>query len=157
MTREKGLNVSQSNHRGQSYTFVGVQFVCLALILSTGPWLAKTPGLLFLELFGGFLGMWAIWTMKLRNLSALPDIKANSPLQTGGPYQWIRHPMYTALLLLMLALVCEEFSYWRGLMWVVLLVDLFLKLRYEEVLLAKNFPEYPEYQNRTHKLIPWIV
>jgi protein-S-isoprenylcysteine O-methyltransferase Ste14 len=65
--------------------------------------------------------------------------------------------MYTALLLLMLALVCEEFTYWRGLMWVVLLVDLFLKLRYEEVLLVKTFPEYAEYQQRTHKLIPWIV
>ncbi len=63
----------------------------------------------------------------------------------------------TALLLLMLALVFEEFSYWRGLMWVVLLVDLFLKLRYEEVLLVKNFPKYAEYQKRTHKLIPWIM
>lgn len=157
MTRQKGLNVSQSNPRVQSYLFVGVQFVCLGLILTTGPWLAKTPGFLFLELFGGFLGVWAIWTMKLRNLSALPDIKSHSPLQTGGPYRWIRHPMYTALLLLMLALVCEEFSYWRGLMWGVLLVDLFLKLRYEEVLLAKNFLEYAEYQTRTHKLIPWIV
>jgi len=149
--------VSQSNHRVQSYVFVGGQFVCLALILATGPWLTKTPGLLFLELCGGFLGMWAIWTMKLRNLSALPDIKPHSPLQTGGPYRWIRHPMYTAVLLLMLALVCEEFSYWRGLIWVVLLVDLFLKLRYEEVLLVKNFPEYAEYQTRTHQLIPWIM
>ena len=148
---------NRPNNRIQSYTFVGVQFVCLGLILTTGPWLAKTPGLLFLELFGGFLGVWAIWTMKLRNLSVLPDIKSDSPLQTGGPYRWIRHPMYTALLLLMLALVFEEFSYWRGLMWVVLLVDLFLKLRYEEVLLLKNFPEYAEYQTRTHKLIPWIV
>ena len=148
---------NRPNNRIQSYTFVGVQFVCLSLILTTGPWLAKTPGFLFLELFGGFLGVWAIWTMKLRNLSALPDIKSHSPLQTGGPYRWIRHPMYTALLLLMLALVCEEFSYWRGLMWGVLLVDLFLKLRYEEVLLAKNFPEYAEYQQRTHKLIPWIM
>ena len=148
---------NRPNNRIQSYTFVGIQFVCLGLILATGPWLAKTPGLIFLELFGGFLGVWAIWTMKLRNLSALPDIKSHSPLQTGGPYRWIRHPMYTALLLLMLALVFEEFSYWRGLMWVVLLVDLFLKLRYEEVLLVKTFPEYAEYQTRTHKLIPWIV
>ncbi len=131
--------------------------MCLGLILATGPWLAKTPGLFLVEMFGGFLGLWALLTMKLRNLSALPDIKSNSPLQTGGPYQWIRHPMYTALLLLMLALVCEEFTYWRGLMWVVLLVDLFLKLRYEEVLLVKTFPEYAEYQQRTHKLIPWIM
>ncbi len=148
---------NRPNNRIQSYTFVGVQFVCLGLILATGPWLAKTPGLFLVELLGGILGVWALWTIKLRNLSALPDIKSNSPLQTGGPYQWIRHPMYTALLLLMLALVCEEFTYWRGLMWVVLLVDLFLKLRYEEVLLVKNFPEYAEYQQRTHKLIPWIM
>lgn len=149
--------MSQSRHRIQSYIFVGVQFICLAVIFITGPWLAKTPVLLLIEMLGGLLGLWALVTMKLRHLSALPEIKSNSPLQTGGPYRWIRHPMYTALLLLTLPLIFEEFSPLRGVVWGVLLVDLFLKLQYEEQLLMKAFPEYREYQTRSHKLIPWIV
>jgi protein-S-isoprenylcysteine O-methyltransferase Ste14 len=141
----------------QSYTFVCVQFVCLGLIIISGPWVAKIPALFLLEMLGGFLGVWALLTMKLRNLSALPEIKANSPLQTGGPYRWIRHPMYSALLLLTLALVLEDFSYWRGLTWFVLFLDLWFKLRFEERLLVKTFPEYPDYQTHTRRLIPWVL
>lgn len=149
--------MSQSRHRIQSYIFVGVQFICLGWIFATGPWVAETLMLVLMESLGGFLGVWALWTMKLRHLSALPEIKPQSPLQTGGPYRWIRHPMYTALLLLTLALVIEEFSLWRGLVWCILVCDLFLKLQFEEVLLMKAFPDYQEYQARSHKLIPWIV
>ena len=140
----------------RSYVFVGVQFLCLGVILSTGPWIAKTPVLFLLELGGGVLGIWAVMTMKLRHLSALPEIKANSPLQQGGPYRWIRHPMYSALLLVILALICESWSPWRGVFGVILLVDLGLKLEYEESLLMRIFPEYADYQQNTHKLIPWI-
>lgn len=151
------MSVIQSHHRVQSYAFVGIQFVCLGLIFITGPWFAKTPVLFLMEMFGGFLGVWALLTMKLRHLSALPEVKSNSPLQTGGPYRWIRHPMYTALLVLTLALVIEEFSPVRGVVWCVLVVDLYVKLQYEEVLLMKAFPDYRDYQTRSHKLIPWIV
>jgi len=122
----------------------------------TGPWLAKTPILLAIELIGVALGLWAVLTMKLRNLSALPDMNPDRPLQKKGPYRWIRHPMYSALLLFMLALVVEEWTYGRGLVWVVLLVNLTLKLHYEEFLLVQIFPDYHAYQKRTHKLIPWI-
>lgn len=149
--------MSQNNHQIQSYIFVTVQFVCLGLIVATGPWLAKTPGFFLMEMFGCFLGVWALLTMKVRHLSALPEIKSNSPLQTGGPYRWVRHPMYSALLVLTLALVLEEFSYLRGGVWGVLLIDLLLKLQYEEVLLRQTFPEYEEYQTHTHKLIPWVL
>lgn len=147
----------QSNHRLQSYAFVGVQFVCLGLLIISGPWVAKSPGFFLLEMLGVGVGVWALLTMKLRNLSALPEIKMNSPLQTGGPYQLVRHPMYSALLLLSLALVLEAFSYWRALTWLVLFVDLWFKLRFEEMLLVETFPQYREYQTKTHKLIPWVL
>jgi len=143
-------------HTFRSYAYVGVQFVCLVFIITTGPWLATSPELLALEISGIFFGFWALLTMKLRNLSVLPTIKPNCSLQTGGPYLWIRHPMYSALLLVMLALVLEEFTYWRGVVWLILSLDLVLKLQYEEELLANEFPEYRGYQSKTSKLIPWI-
>ena len=143
-------------HAGRSYAYVGVQFVCLVLIIMTGPWLATSPEFFALEMLGIFFGFWALLTMKLRNLSALPEIKPSSPLQTGGPYQWIRHPMYSSLLLVMLVLVLEEFTYLRVAVWLVLYLDLVLKLQYEEQLLVNRFPEYRGYQSKTSKLIPWI-
>ena len=143
-------------HAFRSYVYVGIQFVCLALLITTGPWIAASMEFLVLEMLGIFFGFWALLTMKLRNLSVLPEIKPNSFLQTGGPYRWVRHPMYSALLLVMLVLVLEEFTYWRGLVWLILSLDLFLKLQYEEELLVNEFSEYRVYQSKTSKLIPWI-
>ena len=143
-------------HAFRSYVYVGIQFVCLALLIATGPWIASSLEFLVLEMLGIFFGFWALLTMKLRNLSVLPEIKPNSFLQTGGPYRWVRHPMYSALLLVMLVLVLEEFTYWRGLVWLILSLDLFLKLQYEEELLVNKFFEYRVYQSKTSKLIPWI-
>ncbi|MDT7044229.1 isoprenylcysteine carboxylmethyltransferase family protein [Candidatus Nitronereus thalassa] len=146
----------QSKHQVQSYIFVGVQFICLGLLVVTGPWLASIPGLVLLEMSGVVLGLWAVLTMKLRHLSAFPEIKASSSLQSRGPYRWIRHPMYLALLMVTLAIVWEEFSYVRGGVWMVLFIDLMLKLQYEERLLEKTFPDFQDYQTRTFKLLPWI-
>lgn len=39
---------------------------------------------------------------------------------------------------------------------VVLLVDLLLKLRYEETLLIQRFPEYKEYIKNSYRLFPFI-
>ena len=145
-----------TTHSFRSYVYVGVQFFCLVLIIATGPWLVASPEFLVLEMLGIFFGFWALLTMKLCNLSALPETKPNCSLQTGGPYRWLRHPMYSALLLVMLVLVLEEFTYWRGIVWLVLSLDLVLKLQYEEQLLVNKFPEYRGYQSKTSKLIPWI-
>ena len=140
----------------QSYVLVGIQFACIVAILVSGPWFARNEWFFTLELLGSLLGIWAILTMQLKNVNVFPDVRAGSHLVTNGPYQWIRHPMYTALLLIMLALVCESFSYWRGLCWVLLSVDLVMKLSYEERLLREVFDDYEAYRLRTWRLVPWI-
>jgi len=139
-----------------SYVLVGVQFVCLGAILVSGPWIARHAWFFTLELLGILLVIWAILAMKVNKVNVFPDVKAGSRLVTHGPYQWIRHPMYTALLMIMLALVCESFSYWRGFWWLLLTVDLVVKLSYEERLLGEAFDDYESYRLRTWRLVPWI-
>ena len=140
----------------RSYVLVGVQFACIVAILVSGPWIALHAWFFTLELLGILLMTWAILSMKLTNMNVFPDVRAGSRLVTGGPYQWIRHPMYTALLMIMLALVCESFSYWRGFCWLLLSVDLVVKLSYEERLLGEAFDDYEAYRLRTWRLVPWI-
>lgn len=139
-----------------SYVLVGVQFVCMGAILFSGPWFARHVVYFTLELSGSLLVLWAILAMRVTKVNVFPDVKAGSRLVTNGPYQWIRHPMYTALLMIMLALVCESFSYWRGFWWVLLAADLVAKLWYEEKLLGEVFDDYEAYRLRTWRLIPWI-
>lgn len=140
----------------RSYVLVGVQFACIVAILASGPWIARQAWFFTLELSGILLMLWAMLTMKLTHVNVFPEVRAGSRLVTDGPYQRIRHPMYTALLLITLALVCDSFSYWRGFWWLALCADLVAKLSYEERFLGEVFDDYEAYRLRTWRLVPRI-
>jgi len=139
-----------------SYGLVFVQLVCLGLIALTGPLFAANPVLLLLEGTAGFLGLWAIWTMGIDNFNVTPEVKRHARLVTGGPYRYIRHPMYSALLVGALALVLDVFSPVRLALWLVLFVDLLVKLSYEERLLGRDLEGYSTHMRRTRRLLPFI-
>lgn len=140
----------------RSYVLVGIQLACIGAMLVSGPWVAGNGWFFTLELSGILLMAWAMFTMKLTHVNVFPEVRAGSRLVTNGPYRWIRHPMYTALLLIALALVCESFSYWRGACWLVLSADLVVKLSCEERFLGEVFDDYEAYRLRTWRLVPWL-
>ena len=139
----------------QSVSLVGVQVVCIVYILLSGFWLAS-PTWVWLEFVGAALGAWAIATMKLRHLNAFPEPRRDARMVTAGPYRWIRHPMYSAALVMTLALVIDQPTLARGIAWLILLADLLVKLHYEETLMSRRFPEYVAYRKRTKRLIPLV-
>lgn len=139
----------------RSYLLVFIQFLCLGLIALSGPPPSQPP-LIALVVGGVLLGLWGIATMRLSRLSVLPDLLAHAELVTAGPYRLIRHPMYASLLLVALGLVLAAPSLWRWLIWAALLVNLVVKLRYEEGLLLARFPAYADYRRRTWRLLPWV-
>jgi protein-S-isoprenylcysteine O-methyltransferase Ste14 len=142
-----------SDWRG-TVLFAG-QMLCMAYLLLSGYWLAS-PHWIGLEILGGALGAWAIATMKLRHLNPLPEPRRDAPLVTRGPYRWIRHPMYAAVLTTMAALVLDQPTPARLIVWLALLANLLLKINYEERLLARRFPAYAAYRKRTKRLIPFV-
>ena len=92
---------------------------------------------LALLIVGVALGVWAVATMHY-NVSILPDVRRNQQLYTGGPYAYIRHPMYSALLVAGLALVLHNVSFVPVTLWLLLLAVLLTKLHYEERLLTDS-------------------
>ncbi|XSG74882.1 methyltransferase family protein [Herpetosiphon llansteffanensis] len=141
----------------QSKIYVALQFICLGLLAASTP-LHNVPNLWFIVFGLGFgLGVWAMISMRLNNLSIMPELLATAQLTVHGPYRWIRHPMYTALAICSLAWVMVDPRLWRWLVLAVLIVDLWLKARYEEQLLKQRFPNYTAYQQRTKRFIPWLV
>ncbi|MCS6828161.1 MAG: isoprenylcysteine carboxylmethyltransferase family protein [Caldilinea sp.] len=142
--------------RLKSYTLVLIQFGALLALAATGPWIARHTVFLTMEIAALALGGWAVLTMRIRRLSALPDVRKGSRLVREGPYRWIRHPMYAAILLGALALVLDTPTPLRWGVYTVLAVDLLVKLHYEEQLLTAAFPAYRAYQKTSKRLIPFV-
>lgn len=138
--------------------FVLVQFGCIFYLLFTGNVFAKHTFLLLLECLGIFVGVWAILIMvKTSQISITPEVKPAAKLVIKGPYQWIRHPMYTAILVTFLPLIIENYSIDRIITYLLLTVDLLLKLHYEENLLTEKFGDsYISYQSQSKRLLPFI-
>ena len=139
-----------------SYSLVAIQFACLIAIALTGSILARNPALLVMEVAAVLLGLWAILTVRIGNVNVLPDPRQEAVLVQSGPYRWIRHPMYAALLLGTLALVLDSPSTLRWSLWIVLLIDLLIKLRYEERMLLEHFGGYGAYMAGSKRLIPYL-
>jgi protein-S-isoprenylcysteine O-methyltransferase Ste14 len=145
----------QSN-RVKSYMLVIVQFACLLLIAFTGPILAGSPLWLVVEISALALAVWALLVVRIGNINITPDVRQGSQLVRSGPYRWLRHPIYAALLLGALALVIDTPTWWRAAIWIVLLVDLLIKLHYEEQMLVAHFPDYVVYMQASKRLIPYV-
>jgi protein-S-isoprenylcysteine O-methyltransferase Ste14 len=115
-----------------------------------------------LRWLGFFLGVLTVpavhWVLSAlgRNVTETVLTKEGHQLVTGGPYRWVRHPLYTTGLALFLALGLMAGS------WFVLLVTVmaFALLRMivipreEQALLAKFGERYRAYIRRTGRLVP---
>lgn len=145
-----------ASHSWLSIVLVATQFILMALILFAGPFWSTHWSLQGMMVLGGVIGLWAFLAMGLRNLRAFPEIPQHGWLVVHGPYRWVRHPMYTSVLVITLAWTVEHPLPFRMALWVGLVVTLWVKLRYEERLLMERFPEYEAYRRQTKRLIPFV-
>lgn len=101
----------------------------------------------------------AIWARVYlgRNWGMPMSRKENPELVTGGPYAYVRHPIYGGLLVAMLGSAMGGMAVW--LIPLVLCAVYFVySARNEERLMLEQFPEqYPAYMRRTKMLLPFIV
>jgi len=141
----------------KAYTLVSIQLISIALILVTGWPLAGYIPLLIIQIAGVLLGIWAIVIMGTKNTNITPLVKQDAHLVTNGPYAFIRHPMYSAVLLTIWPLIIDRYSLLRLTAGLILTVDLIIKMLFEESLLRKHFAGYESYMKETKRLIPFVI
>ena len=77
-------------------------------------------------------------------------------LVTTGPYGYIRHPIYAAVLYFIWAGALDHFS-WPVLAYAALITaGAFTRMHIEEYLLARKYPEYGPYKARVRRIIPFV-
>ncbi len=93
-----------------------------------------------------------------RHYAPDPIVLSGQRLIAKGVYRWVRHPMYTALLLAAIGLPLVARSLWGAAFGLVAAAPaLWLRIREEERILLDAFgDEYRDYQSRTRCLIPFI-
>ncbi|HLO13454.1 MAG TPA: isoprenylcysteine carboxylmethyltransferase family protein [Anaerolineales bacterium] len=91
------------------------------------------------------------------NWSSVVALKKDHELITTGLYHYVRHPIYSGMLLMILGTVLSFGTLGACIGFLIILLGFLLKLRQEEALLAEHFAqEYLSYKKRTKVLIPFI-
>lgn len=90
------------------------------------------------------------------NLTPLPHPKDDATLIVSGPYRLVRHPIYSGIIFAGFGWALW-INAWFTLGYALLLLVFFdIKSRREEKWLAAKFHDYQDYQQRVHKLIPFV-
>lgn len=103
------------------------------------------------------LGLWALTANRPGNFNIRPEPRPDGVLVTGGPYRWVRHPMYTAVLLAAAAAALTTGGLQDALLGLALLVVLWAKAGIEERALVQRFAGYGDYQARTRRFLPGLL
>ena len=110
----------------------------------------------FLVFVGLFIAIWARTTLG-RNWSARVTLKENHELIQRGPYRFVRHPIYSGLLLMFVGTAVLVGQVGGFLVLAFCFCGFWLKLRREEALLTEHLPAYSEYRRRTRALVPFLL
>jgi protein-S-isoprenylcysteine O-methyltransferase Ste14 len=103
---------------------------------------------------GLLFACWARYVLG-RNWSGVVTVKEDHELIRSGPYRFVRHPIYTGLLLAFIGSALAR-DQWRGVLAVVIVwLALWRKYRVEERLMEQTFGDaYRRFREETPALIP---
>jgi len=102
----------------------------------------------------GSLGSAVVLWRLGKSFSIMPEARR---LVTGGPYSYVRHPLYAVEIITIVGTALQFAAPWS---WVIagsVVILLWIRSHFEEQVLAESFPEYGAYRARTKRFIPSIL
>jgi len=141
----------------------GVVVACVLAAVWTGaaiPWLrpqVTIAGIVVIVL-GAALHWWSIFTLG-RYLTFTVAVRSTQSIVQSGPYRFVRHPSYTAILIMLLG-VGMALANWASLVAMLAggLIGLLYRVRVEERALVEALGQpYADYMRHTKLFIPFMV
>ncbi|MEM6994605.1 MAG: isoprenylcysteine carboxylmethyltransferase family protein [Myxococcota bacterium] len=112
---------------------------------------------LFLLWAGWALIAWTFATNRFASSAVRIQSDRDHEVITSGPYAWVRHPMYTAVLLVVAGAGPAVGSWWATLCLLPLVPIFIRRTRLEDRMLHEELPGYPEYAEQTRfRIIPGV-
>ena len=116
-------------------------------------WVVWTSSIIFLLSYG----MYAEVMRENEWLSRSIEVMEGQKVVSTGLYGIVRHPMYTATILMFLAMPLVMESWWAFLVMIPYVLAIVTRIKDEETLLIKELEGYQEYKEKVRwKLIPYI-
>lgn len=107
-------------------------------------------------LLGLIIALWARAVLG-GNWSATPTFKEDHELIEYGPYRYVRHPIYSGVLLMVLGTAIMSGQVGGFVLLAVFFIGFWFRSRQEERLLTRHFPEaYPKYKSRVKAFVPFV-
>jgi protein-S-isoprenylcysteine O-methyltransferase Ste14 len=145
------------NDKTKGNVLVVLQFALIAAILLMAsdevnvPWI-YIGGVLFIA--PGIIILFFSIKQLGGSLTANPVPRERGKLIETGLYKYVRHPIYTGLLLATLGSCVQSMAVVKFFFWFLLLALLIYKARFEEKLLAAKYSTYTDYMKRTGRFVP---
>jgi protein-S-isoprenylcysteine O-methyltransferase Ste14 len=121
--------------------------------LPISAWLRWAGSLILL--FGNACFFWSHRTLG-RNWSGILEIRQGHSLVTDGPYRFVRHPMYTAILLVGMGVSLLSANWLVSVPYLgAFCAIIFIRIPSEEAMMLEQFGDaYRNYMQRTGRLVP---
>jgi protein-S-isoprenylcysteine O-methyltransferase Ste14 len=145
---------------------VVLQFLLCTMIVLSSVWGDRGSGVFSVGLLlvgcGMAISIWAWWSIGWWRLRVMPAPAPPAPDQsegliTNGAYAYVRHPMYTGVLIAMLGCWIIAPTGWSLVAWLALVGVLLAKSAIEEKSLSELYPEYTAYGARTGRFLPKLL
>ncbi|MBZ0278767.1 MAG: isoprenylcysteine carboxylmethyltransferase family protein [Anaerolineae bacterium] len=155
------------NDKQQAALLVTTQFVLLGILAWAGLALPAPPAPLWLRFMGAAvagIGLMVVGVAILTHLAInrslvniTPEPNPQRKLVSSGIYTYVRHPIYTGVILAAAGTAITH-GHWVSLLIAVLLGLFFTyKSMFEEKWLRRVYPEYAAYQQRSGRFFPPLL
>ena len=102
------------------------------------------------------IGLWALQANRPGNFNIHPTPRRGGALVQHGPYRWVRHPMYSAVIGFGGACAWSSPTPWAWPCLGALVAVLYAKSRIEERWMLQAHAGYAAYRARTRRFVPYV-
>jgi protein-S-isoprenylcysteine O-methyltransferase Ste14 len=133
-----------------------IMFACVLVLVIRRSFFGNGVISITLQVLALLLVVRARITFGVRSLHFAAN-PTKGPLITGGPYHYIRNPIYAAVWLITWTAVVVHWSITNASVAMVTAIMRVIKIICEERLVRATYPEYEAYSRRTARLIPFVL
>ena len=142
--------------RNTSLAALAVAVCGIAFLVLKNKIISSNPAGIVVQVLAVGLMLWARVVFGKRSFHAGAN-PTEGGLVTHGPYRFLRHPIYAAIIYFVWAGVVSDPSAEAIAAAVVVALCLIIRMLLEEHFLVAAYPEYKEYSRRAKRLIPFLL